>query len=271
MMGRPIRLVVGLLFVLRVVAPIATAQSLDFEFYRDHVEPIFLKMREAYGPGAPCFTCHTKITSRFRLQPVSEELTWTEDQSRLNFEAVSRLVTPGQPLESRLLLHALANGAGGDGRHSGGKHFQSRDDPDWQTLAAWVRAASYDPVSAPAPGPELDFTVFQQRVQPVFLRKRTGLARCITCHSRSSAFRLVPLPPGRTAWTQEESRRNFEAVMRVVVPGNPQASRLLMMPLAPAEGGDPFHPGGRHWTSRDDPEWQTLASWVRGELPEPDR
>jgi hypothetical protein len=39
---------------------------------------------------------------------------------------------------------------------------------------------------------------------------------------------------------------------------------MLMHPLAAAAGGDPFHAGGKHWTSQSDPEWQTLAAWVRG-------
>ena len=30
-------------------------------------------------------------------------------------------------------------------------------------------------------------------------------------------------------------------------------------------GGDYAHNGGRRWTSQDDPEWQMLAAWVRGE------
>jgi len=40
---------------------------------------------------------------------------------------------------------------------------------------------------------------------------------------------------------------------------------LLMHPLAPEAGGDsPVHQGGRQFFSRDDPDWQTLAEWVRG-------
>jgi hypothetical protein len=112
---------------------------------------------------------------------------------------------------------------------------------------------------------DLDFEVFKTRVQPVFLHKRKGLARCYACHSQGTPFRLQPLSPGNSSWTDEESRLNFEAVRRLVVPGSPQASRLLTMPLAAEAGGVAFHPGGRHWTSQDDPEWQTLAAWVRGE------
>jgi len=111
---------------------------------------------------------------------------------------------------------------------------------------------------------DLDFEVFKARVQPVFLQKRKGLARCYACHSQGTPFRLQPLDPGSSTWSDEESRRNFEAVRRLVVPGNPQASRLLTMPLAAEAGGVAFHPGGKHWTSQDDPEWQALAAWVRG-------
>jgi len=111
---------------------------------------------------------------------------------------------------------------------------------------------------------DLDFEVFKTRVQPVFLQKRKGLARCYACHSQGTPFRLQPLSPGSSSWTDEESRRNFEATQRLVVPGNPQASRLLTMPLAAEAGGVAFHPGGKHWTSQNDPEWQALAAWVRG-------
>jgi len=42
----------------------------------------------------------------------------------------------------------------------------------------------------------LDFEVFRTRVQPVFLNKRKGLARCFVCHSQGTTFRLQPLAPG---------------------------------------------------------------------------
>jgi hypothetical protein len=38
-----------------------------------------------------------------------------------------------------------------------------------------------------------------------------------------------------------------------------------MHPLAASAGGDPFHTGGKHWTSQSDPEWQVLAAWVKGQ------
>jgi YVTN family beta-propeller protein len=75
---------------------------------------------------------------------------------------------------------------------------------------------------------------------------------------------MRPLPPGAATWNEEDSRANFNLLRTRVVPGNPDGSRLLRHPLAEAAGGDPHHDGGKHWLSKDDPEWRTLAAWVRG-------
>src|SRR5205814_971481 len=58
--------------------------------------------------------------------------------------------------------------------------------------------------------------------------------------------------------------RNFENAVQQVVPGDPASSRLLIHPLAPEAGGDPFHSGGRQFASQTDPDWLVLADWVRG-------
>jgi hypothetical protein len=109
----------------------------------------------------------------------------------------------------------------------------------------------------------LDFQTYRTRVEPIFLAKRPGHARCVTCHAvNTSAFHLEPLAPGATSWTEEQSRRNFENISRVVVPGDPAASKLLIHPLSADSGGDYFHSGGRQFASRDDPEWKTIAAWI---------
>jgi len=113
------------------------------------------------------------------------------------------------------------------------------------------------------PAPSLDFEYFKANVQPIFLAKRPGHARCIACHGSGTPLRLQPLSPGSTTWTDEESRKNFAAVQRVVAPGNPK-SMLLVHPLEEQAGGDFFHSGGKHWSSQNDPEWQTLRTWVMG-------
>jgi hypothetical protein len=111
----------------------------------------------------------------------------------------------------------------------------------------------------------LNFEVYRTKVEPIFLKKRPGHARCVVCHeANNSAFRLQQLPEGTTAWTEEQSRKNFESVMKLVTPGDPTASRLLMHPLAPDAGGDKFHGGGRQFASQQDPDWVTIANWVQG-------
>jgi hypothetical protein len=117
----------------------AEKSPLDFQVYRTRVEPIFLKKR---GEHARCYACHSQNQSAFHLQRLLPgQTTWTEEQSRLNFKSVSQLVTPGDTSDSKLLLHPLAPEVGGDSFHSGGRQFESQSDPDWRTIADWVRTA----------------------------------------------------------------------------------------------------------------------------------
>ncbi|HZT77978.1 MAG TPA: hypothetical protein VFA27_15095 [Vicinamibacterales bacterium] len=116
----------------------------------------------------------------------------------------------------------------------------------------------------PQTPPELDFNAYRAHVEPLLLEKRPGHARCVVCHSTGTAFRLQPLPKGQAAYSEEASRKNFDMVKKFVRAGHPDESRLLLMPLAHEAGGTEFHPGGKHWETRDDPEWKTLADWVNG-------
>lgn len=243
------------------------AAALDFETYRARIEPIFLKQRES---GPRCYDCHSAMNTRLRLEPLPEgKLTWTEEQSRRNFEAVQQLIAPGEPLKSRLLLHPLASEAGGDPVHGGGKFWKSQSDPEWQMLAEWVRHATAAPAAAQTgansqPKGGLDFDSFMAAVQPVFLKERPGHARCYGCHTAANrAFHLATLSPGLSDWTEEQSRQNFESASQLVDPGKPQSSRLLTHPLGPEAGGDAFHSGGRQFASQADPDWAALAQWVR--------
>ena len=129
----------------------------------------------------------------------------------------------------------------------------------WLMLIFWMQASN---AQTPAK-PPLDYEYFKTKVQPLFTEKRPGHARCSTCHSTGTAFRLQPLPAGRSAYTDEESQKNFQMASRFVAPGDPAKSRLLLMPLAHEAGGTEFHPGGKHWASQDDAEWKALAEWVK--------
>jgi len=123
---------------------------------------------------------------------------------------------------------------------------------------AWAQTAPAAPASS-----ALDFAVYKAKVEPLFLEKRPGHARCVVCHSTGTNFRLQQLSAGQKAWTEEQSQKNFQMVSRFVLPGVPMKSRLLVMALAHEAGGIEFHPGGKHWQTQDDPEWKTLADWVK--------
>ena len=118
--------------------------------------------------------------------------------------------------------------------------------------------------AAPPASPALDYAFYKERVEPLFLEKREGHARCVTCHGGSATLRLQRLDEGATRWTEEQTRKNFDAAQSMVVPGSPGASRLLRHPLARAAGGDVFHGGGQHWTMKTDPDWKVLEAWVNG-------
>jgi hypothetical protein len=112
---------------------------------------------------------------------------------------------------------------------------------------------------------QLDYEFFKSQVEPVFLKKRDDHVRCYVCHSDSNnAFKLEKLSPGSTFWTEQQSRKNFEVVSHLVVPGNTDSSLLLTRPLAPQAGGHAYHSGGRQFADRNDPEWKILAQWVNG-------
>ena len=130
---------------------------------------------------------------------------------------------------------------------------------------AGVLVAVATPDPAPRAATALDYDFFKTRVQAVFLEKRPTHTRCYTCHEESNnAFRLEKLAPGAAAWSEEQSRKNFEMASKLVNPGDPDHSRLLMQPLAPEGGGNVFHSGGRQFATKDDPGWKTIADWVNG-------
>lgn len=132
--------------------PDAQVPQLDYEFFKTRVEPIFLKKRS--DDHARCYVCHQVM--RHGGGPLSLDMLppganfWTEEQSRHNFEVVSKLVVPGNPSLSLFLRMPLAPEAGGlADTHQGGRQFASEDDPDWKNMKAWVLGQKAGGSSAP--------------------------------------------------------------------------------------------------------------------------
>ena len=129
-------------------ASFAAAQSaprptLDYDFFKARVQPIFLKKRSVNH--ARCYACHEKDKHErgLSLEPLSDGATmWNEEQSRKNFAAVSSVTTPGNPNQSMFPFHPLAPEVGGDTTaHAGGRQFETKDDPDYKAIVEWINGA----------------------------------------------------------------------------------------------------------------------------------
>src|SRR5262245_37940672 len=102
-----------------------------------------------------------------------------------------------------------------------------------------IGALAFAAMAQSLPKPSLDFDFFKVKVEPIFLQKRSGHTRCYVCHAQSNnALNREKLAPGQNQWTREQSRHNFAVVAKLVNPGDPTTSRLLLHPLAPEGGGD---------------------------------
>jgi len=116
-------------------APSAAASSLDYEFFKARVEPVFLTKRPGH---TRCVVCHTQNNAPFHLvKLLPGAAAWNEQQSRQNFQLIQKVAIPGS-LDSPLVHHPLAQEAGGDPHHGGGQQFESQNDPAWQALKAFV-------------------------------------------------------------------------------------------------------------------------------------
>jgi hypothetical protein len=236
----------------------------DIERYRGTVERVFTTDRGGTVAGmAACVMCHTWQTQvRFTLETPATDAGWTVEQSRKNFDVVTRLINTAAPATSRLLLKPLDPSAGGMG-HTGGSFWKSRQDPEYLAILNWIASLPADRYVAKA-DPPLDFDFFRACVQPVFASPREGHIKCSNCHN-AGLIGFAPPPQDGRAWNDQEARRAFSTISRLIIPGNPEQSRFLLKPLHPDGGGSYTHNGPRRWQSRTDPEWQMLAGWVRGE------
>jgi hypothetical protein len=132
-------------------------------------------------------------------------------------------------------------------------------------MAVAVSLAVFAATDATAAESTLDYGYYKSRVEPIFLKKRPGHARCAMCHAdANNALKLQKLSAESKGWNDEESRKNFAVVSALVTPGSPDKSHLLTYPLAPEAGGSVYHSGGRQFSSKNDPDWKTIAAWVNG-------
>jgi hypothetical protein len=178
---------------------------------------------------------------------------------------VTQLVNASDPESSRFLLKPLAQAAGGL-RHTGGNFWDSTQDPEYQVILDWISAlpaAEFTPAEAEV---AVDFQFYRACVLPNVLSVGNyGQLPCTSCHAGGQAG-FAPRSTSGGILTVAEARQGFEALQRLIVPGDPMMSRFILKPLHPDGGGSYAHNGVRRWRNRSDTEWQTLAAWIRGEV-----
>src|SRR5262249_1612648 len=132
--------------------------------------------------------------------------------------------------------------------------------------AAAVVSAQEPRPAGSAPSVTLDYAFFKSQVLPLFAKQREGHTRCVACHGgdQGAGRMRIERPATDGTWTEAQARQAFASVSRMVVPGMPEESRLLLHPLRKEAGGDQFHFGGKHFVSTNDPEWQIFYAWVMG-------
>jgi len=134
------------------------------------------------------------------------------------------------------------------------------------SAAGVLYAQDPQPAASAAPAVTLDYAFFKSQVLPIFAKKREGHTRCVACHGgdQGAGSMRIERPGPDGVWTEAQAKQAFASVSRMVVPGKPEETRLLLHPLRSEAGGDRFHFGGKHFVSTNDPEWQTFYAWVMG-------
>lgn len=129
----------------------------------------------------------------------------------------------------------------------------------WGTMALAVclvgcRTASPDP-AAPSGGQDyvLDYAVFATAVDSILTEKGCDN---VSCHGGGirGTFELSPN-------TDKDIDLDYEQASLQVNASDPEASPLLVKPLAESAGGV-AHAGQDFFLSTSDPDYQTILSWI---------
>jgi cellulose synthase operon protein C len=116
----------------------------------------------------------------------------------------------------------------------------------------------------------LSFSTFRKTVNPFFYRTGEDRQACANCHGNHTILRIAPASPSGEE-SIEQLMVNYNSALKVVNPGEPEASLVLRKPRSPhgAGGADPTSPtglthvGGARWESTESPAYKAILDWIR--------
>lgn len=230
----------------------APAVALDPTFFEQRILPIIL---------SNCGECHANPRKRLGkhfLVPYPGRKV-RERHVRKNLETIRRYIVPGDPSTSVWLLKALGPRQGGV-EHGGGQRI-AMNSPEYGAMVDFINGASIAPTPFTPPprvDGEPDFRFFVAKVAPLLA------SDCAECHGGKGKghHKLVVAEEGEDL-DLEEHLENFQTILRLIKPGDPERSRLLQKGLAVEDGGLK-HKGGDRFR-RGDGKHALLEAFVRGE------
>ena len=242
------------------------ASSLDYEFFKTRVQPIFLAKRPGH---ARCITCHE--SGQPRLAALSGR---RDDLDRGAVAAeLRRVAARGRSRRSE--REPAADASAGESRRaairsmpaaSTGSRSRSRV-PDAGRVGEDRHGQPVRPQSTAASG--LDFEVYRTRIEPIFLKERApneGAGMCVNCHARiATRHAAAAAVRGREGAGRRSSRG------RISKPWHVSSSRVTSSEErarhSSAGAGRRRRrrstPGGKFWTTQDNPEWQAVSAWMK--------
>lgn len=191
----------------------------DFGFFREKIEPVL---------QAVCAQCHAgKGQGQFAIVARPPGATIPEAESFRTFQTVLKLLVPGKPEQSKFLLKPLAERDGGV-KHGGNDRI-FKGTPAYRAWVDFIEGAKGSASASSnrgTPG-QPDFGYFLARIEPVLL------SVCAQCHAApgKGQFSLVVHTAG-ARFPLADHRKNYETVLRLLVPGKPDESRFLQKPYA---------------------------------------
>ena len=93
------------------------------EFFRACVQNVFATPREGH---IKCSNCHRAGLIGFAPVPGEGRTAWNDKEAQDAFRVISRLIVPGNPVQSRFLLKPLHPDGGGSYAHNGPRRWQNR-------------------------------------------------------------------------------------------------------------------------------------------------